>query len=158
MAVQADKCTIRGPLWCPLLAIWLLLRCCYAGDASFFNMHCGPCQGHAARYGPPNPRPPPATAAQGQRLTNPPPFCAELFNPRNLPWGFHSVRLRRLGAGFPAVLDINLSQDAVLQWLGFLQEGLFLGTLTRCDVRVHGGGAGWGVGGEQWPDGCEGAE
>jgi hypothetical protein len=68
---------------------------------------------------------------QGQHTTNPPPFCADLYNPRNLPYGFHSVRLRRLGDGFPAVLDINLSQEDVLSWLGFLQEGLYLGSLTR---------------------------
>lgn len=78
----------------------------------------------------------PLPRPQGQRTTNAPPFCADLFNPRNLPYGFHSLRLQRLGAGFPAVLDINLSQEDAQTWLSFLSEGLYLGSHTRCAATV----------------------
>lgn len=64
--------------------------------------------------------------------TNPPPYCAELFNPRSLPWGFFSFPLPGFGGvGYPAFIDINLSQEASLAWAQYLQDGLYLDVHTQ---------------------------
>ena len=65
-------------------------------------------------------------------VTNAPPYCAELFNPRGLPWGFTSYPLTGYGGpGFPAFFDINLSADQAGGWAQYLADGLFLDGRTR---------------------------
>lgn len=56
-------------------------------------------------------------------ISNAPPFCAELFSPRSLPYGFHAARLQQFGDGFPVLFDINLDAAAALDWLAFIQAG-----------------------------------
>lgn len=53
--------------------------------------------------------------------TNLPPFCAELFSPRSLPYGFHAAPLEQYGGGYPVLFDINLDADSALRWLAFIQ-------------------------------------
>eukprot|EP00887_Chlorella_sp_A99_P002467 scaffold10.g2467.t1 len=70
--------------------------------------------------------------AASASLTNPPPYCAELYSPRSLPWGFSSFALDGFGGtGYPAFADINLSQDGAANWAQYLQDGLFLDAHTR---------------------------
>uniref|UniRef100_A0A061RIA9 Polycystin cation channel family n=1 Tax=Tetraselmis sp. GSL018 TaxID=582737 RepID=A0A061RIA9_9CHLO len=62
---------------------------------------------------------------------NPKPFCAELFNERNIPWGFHHFALDDYEDGFPVWFDINLSEGMAQRYYTYLREGLFLDGNTR---------------------------
>ena len=62
-----------------------------------------------------------ATAGAAARVTNHPPYCAQLFSPRSLPFGFHSAALSQYGRGFPVLFDINLDAGSALEWLAFIQ-------------------------------------
>lgn len=57
------------------------------------------------------------------QVTNPPPYCAELYSPRSLPYGFHASSLNQFGEGFPMLFDINLDAHSALAWLSFIQVG-----------------------------------
>lgn len=48
-----------------------------------------------------------------------------------MPWGFHHFPLPGAPPGFPAWLDINLSQAGALTWLAWLRDGLLLDDSTR---------------------------
>eukprot|EP00192_Tetraselmis_astigmatica_P001702 CAMPEP_0117652658 /NCGR_PEP_ID=MMETSP0804-20121206/2750_1 /TAXON_ID=1074897 /ORGANISM="Tetraselmis astigmatica, Strain CCMP880" /LENGTH=1606 /DNA_ID=CAMNT_0005458731 /DNA_START=90 /DNA_END=4910 /DNA_ORIENTATION=+ len=63
--------------------------------------------------------------------TNPAPYCAELFNERNIPWGFHHYPLKHFEDGFPVWFDINLSEDVAQRFYKYVEEGLFLDSNTR---------------------------
>lgn len=65
-----------------------------------------------------------AAAGAAARVTNRPPYCAQLFSPRSLPFGFHSAALRQYGEGFPVLFDINLDAGSALKWLAFIQARL----------------------------------
>ncbi|KAA6428169.1 MAG: hypothetical protein FRX49_01765, partial [Trebouxia sp. A1-2] len=81
----------------------------------------------------------PATAAastlycaQTSATSNPEPYCAELYNARDLPYGFFSFDLPQLfGQGFPVFFDINLSADDVQSFYEYVQEGLYYDSNTR---------------------------
>ncbi|MEW5311378.1 MAG: hypothetical protein WDW38_003099 [Sanguina aurantia] len=59
------------------------------------------------------------------------PYCAELFNPQNLPYAFHFFPLDSKEDGFPVWFDINLGAGDVAQWFTWVQEGLYLDPHTR---------------------------
>lgn len=64
--------------------------------------------------------------------TNPEPYCAELYNARELPYGFFSFDLPQLfGKGFPVFFDINLSADEVQTFYQYVEEGLYYDSNTR---------------------------
>eukprot|EP00210_Caulerpa_lentillifera_P005376 g5138.t1 len=68
------------------------------------------------------------------------PFCIELFNMRNLPYGFRSFPLRGKTNGFPFWFDINLSEHEADLWYRYLQEGLFVDASTKLitvEMVVH---------------------
>lgn len=68
------------------------------------------------------------------------PFCIELFNMRNLPYGFRSFPLKGKSQGFPFWFDINLSEFEADLWFRYLKEGLFLDSNTRSitvEMVVH---------------------
>lgn len=52
------------------------------------------------------------------QTVNPAPYCAELYNPQELPYAFHFFPLSGKDDGFPVWFDINLSQDGaqVRRW------------------------------------------
>jgi hypothetical protein len=54
----------------------------------------------------------PATGA----ATNQPPQCAQLYNPRGLPWAFHHLPMAGRHPGFPLWFDINLAADDAQTW------------------------------------------
>lgn len=72
-------------------------------------------------------QPPPAALQISQPLynltdpytnltSNTPPHCAQLYNPRGLPWAFHHLPMAQRINGFPVWFDINLSADAAQTW------------------------------------------
>ena len=72
---------------------------------------------------------------QTAATTNPEPYCAELYNSRELPYGFFSFSLPRLfGDGFPIFFDINLSADDATAFYEYVQEGLYYDSDTRYDL------------------------
>ncbi|GBF96992.1 polycystin cation channel family [Raphidocelis subcapitata] len=95
-----------------------------ADDAPMLARYdCGGLPAGTAQYDAPDP----ATGLVG----NPRPYCAQLFNPRNVPWGFHHFPLPGAPPGFPVWIDINLSQGGALTWLAWLRDGLMLDESTR---------------------------
>ena len=69
---------------------------------------------------------------QTSATTNPAPYCAELYNARELPYGFFSFDLPQLfGEGFPVFFDINLSADEVQTFYQYVEEGLYYDSNTR---------------------------
>ena len=60
------------------------------------------------------------------QTVNPYPYCAELFNPEQLPYAFYYFPLKDKGRGFPAYFDINLGASDSANWLSYLQQGLYL--------------------------------
>ena len=69
--------------------------------------------------------------------TNPQPYCAELYNARELPYGFFSFDLPQLfGEGFPVFFDINLSADEVQNFYQYVEEGLYYDSNTRCACQL----------------------
>jgi hypothetical protein len=65
------------------------------------------------------------------QVINKEPYCAELYNPRTLPWGFHFFQLDGLPNGFPVWFDIDLSAADAQTWFTYLQDGLYLDGHTR---------------------------
>ena len=65
---------------------------------------------------------------EGTNITaNNAPYCAELFNSRDVPWGFHSMDISKdYKNGFPFLIDINLDAAGAQRWLDYLEYGLFL--------------------------------
>lgn len=69
---------------------------------------------------------------QTSATSNPAPYCAELYNARELPYGFFSFDLPQLfGEGFPVFFDINLSADEVQTFYQYVEEGLYYDSNTR---------------------------
>jgi hypothetical protein len=54
------------------------------------------------------------------------PFCMELFNPRDIPYGFRHKSIPGFSDGFPYFFDINLSADEAERWLDFMNYGLMI--------------------------------
>lgn len=74
---------------------------------------------------------------QTTATTNPEPYCAELYNARELPYGFFSFDLPQLfGQGFPVFFDINLSADDVQSFYDYVDEGLYYDSNTRSAVKT----------------------
>jgi len=59
------------------------------------------------------------------------PFCAELFNARNLPYAFYYFPLKSKTDGFPVFFDINLGEQGAQDFYTYLVEGLYLDQHTR---------------------------
>ena len=69
---------------------------------------------------------------QTYATTNAPPFCAELYNARDLPYGFRSFNLVNLfGNGFPIWFDINLAAADAQTMFEYVQEGLYYDSNTQ---------------------------
>lgn len=69
---------------------------------------------------------------QTYQTTNPPPYCAELYNARNLPYGFRSFDLTDLfGTGFPVWFDINLAAGDAQTLFSYVKEGLYYDSNTQ---------------------------
>lgn len=64
-------------------------------------------------------------------VTNKEPYCFELFNERDIPWGFHHFGLDQYDPGFPVWFDINLSEDTAQRLYKYVEEGLFLDANTQ---------------------------
>ena len=70
-------------------------------------------------------------------ITNAEPFCAELFNSRDMPWGFHHFPMDYFEDGFPVWFDINLSEEMAERYYKYIDEGLFLdGTTSSVSAQV----------------------
>ena len=54
------------------------------------------------------------------------PYCAELFNSRDIPYGFRHKALPGYDAGFPYFFDINLSADEAQRWIDVMNYGLMI--------------------------------
>ncbi|GIL76287.1 hypothetical protein Vretimale_5865 [Volvox reticuliferus] len=65
------------------------------------------------------------------QIVNPPPYCAELYNPQKLPYAFHHIQLEGKDNGFPVYFDINLSEEGAQAWYTYINEGLYLDQNTR---------------------------
>lgn len=77
---------------------------------------------------------------QTSATSNPEPYCAELYNARDLPYGFFSFDLPQLfGQGFPVFFDINLSADDVQSFYEYVQEGLYYDSNTRYGFEMSNG-------------------
>ena len=55
-----------------------------------------------------------------------PPYCSELFNARDIPYGFRHKSLPGFDAGFPYFFDINLSADEAQRWIDVMNYGLMI--------------------------------
>ncbi|KAL3132313.1 hypothetical protein ABBQ32_008891 [Trebouxia sp. C0010 RCD-2024] len=96
-----------------------------ADTVSFYNCNT---LGYDATYNVPNTD----TSLTTSATTNPEPYCAELYNARELPYGFFSFDLPQLfGEGFPVFFDINLSADEVQTFYQYVEEGLYYDSNTR---------------------------
>ena len=69
--------------------------------------------------------------AKTESYVNQAPYCANLFNMRNVPFGFFHFPLPGKTDGFPIWFDINLSEDQAQYWYKYLEEGLMLDVLTK---------------------------
>eukprot|EP00892_Ulva_mutabilis_P009580 jgi/Ulvmu1/6995/UM033_0053.1 len=69
--------------------------------------------------------------AKTESFVNLNPFCANLYNMRNVPFGFFHHPLSDKPDGFPVWFDINLSEDQAQYWYRYLEEGLMLDVLTK---------------------------
>ena len=54
------------------------------------------------------------------------PYCSELFNARDIPYGFRHKALPGYSAGFPYFFDINLSADEAQRWIDVMHYGLMI--------------------------------
>lgn len=69
---------------------------------------------------------------------NPKPYCAELFNPRNISWGFHSMDISSsYKNGFPFLIDINLDAAGAQRWLDYMRYGLYLSDAQTDEVSAQ---------------------
>ena len=71
------------------------------------------------------------TIGNTTNVVNKYPYCAELFNPNNVPYGFKAIKLAGLDDGYPIWFDINLSEDQAQRWFTYLKEGLLIDRNTR---------------------------
>jgi len=55
-----------------------------------------------------------------------PPYCLELFNSRDIPYGFRHKSFPGYDAGFPYFFDINLSADEAQRWIDVMNYGLMI--------------------------------
>jgi hypothetical protein len=77
-----------------------------------------------------------APSVLGPRITNPPPFCANLFSASDAPYAFHHVPLKRKGKGFPVWLDVQYDANTAAALIEYIKEGLYIDVQTR-QVLVH---------------------
>ena len=72
--------------------------------------------------------------------TNQPPHCAQLYNPRGLPWAFHHFPMAGRQQGFPVWFDINLDAGGAQTWCArVLRTSRRLGRPACCSAL-------WGTG------------
>jgi len=57
---------------------------------------------------------------------NKPPFCMELYNGRDIPYGFRHKSIPGYSDGFPYFFDINLSADEAQRWIDYMNFGLMI--------------------------------
>ena len=76
---------------------------------------------------------------EGTNITaNNAPYCAELFNSRDIPWGFHSMDISNsYKEGFPFLIDINLDAAGAQRWLDYMQYGLYLSDAQTDEVSAQ---------------------
>eukprot|EP00238_Polyblepharides_amylifera_P010194 CAMPEP_0196599430 /NCGR_PEP_ID=MMETSP1081-20130531/94852_1 /TAXON_ID=36882 /ORGANISM="Pyramimonas amylifera, Strain CCMP720" /LENGTH=1166 /DNA_ID=CAMNT_0041925201 /DNA_START=11 /DNA_END=3511 /DNA_ORIENTATION=+ len=65
------------------------------------------------------------------------PYCAELFNEKLVPFGFHVLSLPGYKEGFPAFFDINLSADRAQQFYQYLEEGHYIEKSETQNINVQ---------------------
>ena len=54
------------------------------------------------------------------------PYCRELFNPRDSPYGFRHKSIPGYTDGFPFFIDINLSAAEAKKWMDVMTYGLMI--------------------------------
>ena len=54
------------------------------------------------------------------------PYCKELFNPRDIPYGFRVKSIPGYADGFPYIFDINLSAKEAETWVDYMEYGLMI--------------------------------
>jgi hypothetical protein len=76
---------------------------------------------------------------EGTNITaNNAPYCAELFNSRDVPWGFHSMDISNsYTKGFPFLIDINLDAAGAQRWLDYMEYGLLLSDAQTDEVSAQ---------------------
>ena len=65
------------------------------------------------------------------------PFCMELFNPRDIPYGFRHKSLPGFSDGFPYFFDINLSADEAQNWIDYMNYGLMIDDVKTQKVTAQ---------------------
>mmetsp|Transcript_38784 Transcript_38784/g.53872 ORF Transcript_38784/g.53872 Transcript_38784/m.53872 type:complete len:1579 (-) Transcript_38784:245-4981(-) len=65
------------------------------------------------------------------------PYCAELFNEKLVPYGFHYLSMKSYSQGFPVFFDINLSADRAQAFYLYLEEGHYIEEAESRDVAVQ---------------------
>jgi hypothetical protein len=78
----------------------------------------------------------PTYAEDENAVSNPYPYCNELFNAFNLPYGFYSRDIPGFTGGYPMFFDINMSYDVAQFWLSYMIEGLLLDTATTTSLTA----------------------
>ena len=69
-------------------------------------------------------------------VSNAAPFCQELFNVYNLPYGFFAKDLPGFTGGYPFFFDINLGLQVAQSWLWYIQDGLYLDATKTTDMTA----------------------
>jgi hypothetical protein len=85
-----------------------LALCCRGGAQQALTPPCQPLQIAQPLYN--------LTDLSTNLTSNTPPHCAQLYNPRGLPWAFHHLPMAQRADGFPVWIDINLSADDAQTW------------------------------------------
>ena len=65
------------------------------------------------------------------------PFCQELFNGRDIPYGFRHKSIPGFEAGFPYFFDINLSADDAKRWIDVMNYGLMIDDVKTDKVTAQ---------------------
>lgn len=65
------------------------------------------------------------------------PYCSELYNPRDIPYGFRHKSLPGYDAGFPYFFDINLSADEAQRWVDVMNYGLMIDDIKTQKVSAQ---------------------
>jgi len=72
-----------------------------------------------------------AAATYDAATGNTAPFCTQLFDTNQVPYGFFTADTKRFRNGYPVFLDINLSKDNAARWLRYLRESFLLEDRTK---------------------------
>ena len=75
---------------------------------------------------------------EGTNITaNNAPYCAELFNSRDVPWGFHSMDISNSYTKGFLFFDINLDAAGAQRWLDYMEYGLLLSDAQTDEVSAQ---------------------